>query len=262
MRLIAMSLYGKIEKYREPINLYSKCIHSILTACSTHESLSKNTILFPKETLNSKPLIIIVASSKGLCGGFNASLFRYIRRHLFIEEHQTPTFIAIGRKALTCISERYTPHIIYQSDEFSTNNAPYIAQHILTYITNDAPYSSVTVYHNRFKNFFTQVPHTQKITPYVPQHTTDTMPIDMHEEAIWEQSPQEILSILVKLYIHSTISQTLYESLIAEQAARFVAMDTATANAEKMLEQLTLLYNKSRQALITKELSELSASTF
>jgi F-type H+-transporting ATPase subunit gamma len=106
------------------------------------------------------------------------------------------------------------------------------------------------------QNFFIQRPHIATLVPFTQEKQLTTSSHDY----LWEQEPQHILDTLVQQYIETQLQSLLFQSLLAEHAARFISMDSSTRNAENLLEVNKLQYNKLRQAKITKELTELIGS--
>ena len=268
MRLISMSLYGKLETQGEPLAHYRQMLAKLFSEITTVNVGWDNPILFPKDTSDSRPLIIIVASTKGLCGSFNSTLFRHIKRELELQGDQKPTFVTIGSKSRNFVSDEGLAASSKQFNDFNSSNFLHIADDLTEIITEaEEPFTSVTFYSNFFRSFFVQKPDATRIIPF----STEELPKeegqpqsqpseDIISELIWEQDPHLVLDFLSLRYLRGSICHLLFQSLLAEQASRFVAMDNATSNADKFLERLTIRYNKARQALITKELSELTAS--
>ena len=246
MRLIAMSLYSKLEKQNEPLNHYIEHLQSIFAELLERCPEWENKTFLPNDILDPNPLFIVISATKGFCGGLNNHLFRYVEQKLHIEEHQSPTFLTLG------------------------NNFADISKNIAKIIV-DGSYSSVTVYSSFFKNFFAQKPTISKVIP-IEATTKDvdsqkaeseselSKKIIEKESPIWEQNNLEIINFVADRYLNARLTHIMFQALISEYASRFVAMDGATTNAEKYLETLTLQFNKLRQALITREVSELSAS--
>jgi F-type H+-transporting ATPase subunit gamma len=264
MRLISMSLYSKLEKINIPINYYEKIIKTLFEEISLIINKEQNPILFPKDVLNTNPLIILISSTKGFCGSFNAELFRFFRRNFFLEEHQKPFFITIGHKAKQFLEQEKLGRSLYNFDTLKTTNYLFITNEITKIIMgNENNFSSITAYSNFFKNFFIQNPKKTILTPFELDkknlHKEQQKRI-LDDNLIWEGNKNEIVNFIALKYLRTKILNLLFQSLYSEQASRFLAMENATSNADKFLEKLTLEYNKSRQSLITKELLELSAS--
>lgn len=274
MRLISMSLYSKLEKERLALDYHKATLQRLFKNLSLHCPEWKNDRFFPTDILDANPLFIVISATKGFCGGLNNLLFRYTEQKLFIEEHQSPTFITIGKKATGFVAEKNFGPILATYHDLNSNNFPEIAALLTkTIMEAEQPYSSVTIYSSFFKNFFVQRPTISKLLPLQkeddkPEEEQPDDAIiyaDKHEEPseippIWEQDKLTILNEAAQRYLDSQTIQILYQALVSEYAARFVAMDSATTNAENYLETLTLQFNKMRQALITREVSELSAS--
>ena len=201
------------------------------------------------------PLAILVASQKGLSGTFNHNLFRYFAQNPPPDKCK---IIAIGKKAINFITNtKY--QMVKQYDHLSSKNTNQIAQELYGEVAHSKPnYTNVTVYSNVSLSFFVQKPQLHQLIPF----EIETKKIDRKhkEDLIWEQSEEIILEHLVDTYLRTTLSEYLFQSLLSEQAARFVSMDGATKNADNMLTDMTLAYNKIRQAKITRELTDLSDS--
>ena len=264
MRLISMSLYGKLEKQGKPLAHYRTMLFDLFNEVAYTNSGWDNPILFPKEKGDKRPLIIIIASTKGLCGSFNSNLFRHIKRELHLEDGQEPTFITIGSKARNFVGDENLGTSFKQWHNFNSSNFLTIADELTKVIVGaEKPFTSVRFYSNSFRSFFVQQPGITQLIPFNPEAAPSEVkktPSDSALEFIWEQSPHDVLDYLSLRYLRGSICHVLFQSLLAEQASRFVAMDNATSNADKFLERLTIKYNRARQALITKELSELTAS--
>jgi F-type H+-transporting ATPase subunit gamma len=264
IRLISMSFYSRLEKQQTELNQYKTTIQTLLAQLIKQYPIWNNKKFFPQDVLDKNPLIIIVSSAKGLCGSFNTNLFRYFEQTFLLEKNQKPDFIIIGQKAInftkTLSQTKKLPNsIIYAEKELKTSNFNSIAKKISdTIITCEKTYSSVSFYHNFMKNFFAQKPQKTTLIPFEKKETINTPP--KITDLIWEQDKTKTLDFLATLVIKSSTLDILFQSLISEHAARFLAMDSSTTNAEKFIERLTLQYNKSRQALITREVAELSTN--
>lgn len=260
MRLTSMSLYSRLEKQHVNLGIYKKQVETLFKKLSNLENTWNSDILYPKDLLNSSPLIIIVASSKGLCGSFNTNLIRYIKQHLILEEHQTPSFITVGSKAHKFAKQQKFDPIIANFDDFNSYKIPHISKDVIKLIKlKNGEFSSVKFFSSFFINFFQQKPTETIMIPLQEVEKNNPEP-DILMEPILEQPYEEIMEFLGERYLTTFITNLLFQSILSEQAARFLAMDSATTNANKLIEALVLKYNKSRQALITKELTELTAS--
>ena len=153
----------------------------------------------------------------------------------------------------------YASHTVNTFSHLAPNTVGIIAQALTNHIYDRATYyATVTVLSNAMKSFFIQTP---QLTPILPLQLPKQPTTQNATEYSWDVDPQELSTYLTRQYITSTFHSLLLESLYAEHAARFVSMDSSTRNAERILEDTRLKYNKLRQAKITKEILEL-ADTF
>jgi F-type H+-transporting ATPase subunit gamma len=264
VRLISMSLYGKLEKINRPLENYTDRIKDFfLETLEQAPETWHSELLFPEDLLDSRPLFIVIGTSKGLCGSLNSNLFKFVESSLVIEKHQAPAFIAIGLKAISFIKEKEWGELVCSYADLNSNNFLAISGDLIDRIANaPLPYSSVTFCHNTAKSFFTQMPKKSTLIPVRRDSATSVEKDsdDMQDDVIWEQDKEAVLDYLSVCYVRCAITHLLFEALRAEHAARFLAMENSNNNAEKYLDRLTLQFNKLRQALITREVSELSAS--
>lgn len=278
VRLVSMSLYAKLEEQNQGLSYFVKEIQHFFSELLIDAPTWNNPILFPSDILDSSPLFVVIATSKGFCGSLNSNLFKFFEQSMFIEEHQKPQFITIGKKATDFIKERSLGTIFCSYNELSMNNYVSLANDLLDKILDqNKMFSSVVFFSNILQSFFSQIPKKTKLIPLdldrvahlgskakqekVPDNTlesSETLHLE-DETQIWEQDKSELLNYVALLYIKSTVTNILFQALLAEQAGRFLAMDSSTNNADKFLERLVLQYNKQRQAFITREVSELSS---
>ena len=142
--------------------------------------------------------------------------------------------------------------------KFSSITLPGIVDQIIDYILRPtSDYALVNIISNYVKTFFVQYPTETQLIPFTLPKTAS---VELREPYIWEQSPHETLTIITETLLRITLYDTLLESLVAEQAARFIAMDNSTRNASNLLDEMSLAYNKTRQAKITRELTDLVSS--
>jgi F-type H+-transporting ATPase subunit gamma len=218
----------------------------------------RHPILHPDQKQAQKIAVIIVSSQKGLCGSFNNNLFKRVSQVLAeLQDHEID-LIPIGQKGVDFVETVSIGRIKHSYAKFSIRYVSQISHEITHSIFNrEIPYKKVLVISNQFKSFFVQYPQVTQLIPTVNITLSDDIPKD---DLIWEQSPQESLDDLAFSYIASQVYLLLFNSLLSEHAARFISMDSATRNANGILEATKLEYNKLRQAKITKELTELTGS--
>ena len=263
MRLVSMSLYSRLDKQISALNLYRQTIDLHFKNLIHAAPGWTNKILMPEDLLDSQPLVILISAVKGMCGSFHSNLIKYYERHFFDQEHQTVHFITIGQKATNFVSAAIAREkrgtLVQSFVEINSHSLEKIAQQIIQHINEAQPhYSSVTCYSNLFVSFFKHNPQIVSLIPLLSSGEQQTASQEFHDY-MWEQEPAIIVDKLAERYLKTSLTHLLTQSLLAEQSARFMAMDSATTNADKYLEKLTLQYNKLRQAMITKEVAELTA---
>ncbi len=202
--------------------------------------------------------LIIVTTDRGLCGGLNGNLFRRALSQFqtWDEEGKELDLCVIGTKGIGFFS-RIGGNIVGQASHLG--DAPSLENLIGTIkIMLDAFHEGtvdrVYLVFNEFVNSMTQNPNFEQILPLVPEDTDD---LKHHWDYIYEPEAPEVMDQLLSRYIESLVYQGVVENIACEQAARMVAMKSASDNAGKMIDELQLIYNKARQAAITQELSEI-----
>jgi F-type H+-transporting ATPase subunit gamma len=207
-------------------------------------------------------LLIVAASDRGLAGGFNSSILRETRRR--IRELQpagkTVLLLTIGRKGRDGLHRDYG-RLIYDSlteigrRQVSFDEARDIAERVLV-LYREGRFDVATIIYNRFRSAMTQIVTVQQLIPFQAPADSETI---APGGAIYEFEPseEEILVELLPKNLAVQIYTALLENAASEQGARMTAMDNATRNAGEMIDRLTLNYNRTRQAAITKELIEI-----
>ena len=261
MQLISMSMHSRLRNRAPLIENYQQEVERMFEKVQFAAPTWHNPIMHPNTVPESNPLVILVASQKGLCGNFNSSLLRKFEKQFPIEKLKNTALIAVGKYAVNYIEKLPINNIVSTFDDFSSVRLNLIAGRIVEEInTVKTPYSSVVIVANALKTFFVQHPQVTTVLPLSKElgaSTAETMPKEPYS---WEQNPSEILDDLALQYLTAKVYHLLFQSILAEQAARFISMDNSTRNAKQLLEDTQLLYNKLRQAKITRELTELSAS--
>jgi F-type H+-transporting ATPase subunit gamma len=263
MRLIAMSGHSKLKRKEELVKNYNSQVEQLYKQIRTHVPENYNPRA-PQTSPTAPELIILVGSQKGLCGNFNTSAFKLFEG--YTQPETQPHIITIGRRAVDYVHDKNYKYIIKEVGKFNTTNIHEIVAHISAIINNpENCYSRVTIISNVLKTFFAQRPAINQLLPLLTDSTDNESGEEQHEnnlfeDYMWEQAPQSIIKDLESLYLEAKLHAILFQSLLAEQAARFLSMDNSTRNAEGLLEQSKIQYNKLRQAKITKEINELVGS--
>jgi len=208
-------------------------------------------------------LLIVMTAERGLCGGFNSNIAKLARADAtrLRGEGKTVKIIAVGRKGADNLRRDLGSRIIDRVDlrghkQIGFPVAADIARKVLA-LFEAGEFDVATLYFSEFKSVMTQKPTALRLIPArLPQGSS---PADPQAQAAYEFEPDEneILSELLPRNIASQIYRGLLENAASEQGARMSAMDSATRNAGDMINRLTLNYNRTRQAMITKELIEI-----
>jgi len=200
---------------------------------------------------------VIVAGDRGLCGGFNSNVFREAERVYKEYSELDRSVIAVGKKSNDFFRSRKYP-IMYHYTQFFRTLKFSDAQNIVSQILKlylEKNLDKVVVIYNEFKSAIQQRVIVEQLLPFVPDKSEEEKKYGM--DYIYEPSAGKIMDNLLPLHLNIQMWRMLLESNAAEQAARMVAMEAATDNAQEMIEKLTLLFNRTRQQAITKELSEI-----
>jgi len=278
VRLTSMAQYNKIEKMNAPWAMYARYIKEMFTQLLTGTQSQINQEKFPFLSSGKpdvRPLYIIIATSRGLCGGLNTQLFSFFNEYFpSREKRDQGYFIAIGQRAITFLKRHEVSNVVHSYAQLNATDAFPLAEELLSKIMDEASaYTSVTIFASEAKSFFIQKPRLISIMPLnldatsslkkEVEQSVETAFVEQtfgsNSEFLWEQNKDEVLFHLGCQYLKNSVVSILLQAMRAEHAARFLAMENSTNNAEKILERMTLQFNRQRQALITKEVSELSA---
>ena len=207
-------------------------------------------------------LLVVCTAERGLCGAFNSSIVRLAREHInrLIADGKEVKILCVGKKGADQLKRLYASRIIEVVElrgvrQLNFEHAEGIADKILSLFA-DGQFDVATLFFSRFKSVMTQTPTAQQI---IPAEIPANAPAINLAGAVYEYEPDEaeILADLLPLNIGVQIFKALLENAASEQGARMSAMDNATRNAGDMIDRLTMKYNRSRQAQITKELIEI-----
>jgi len=198
-------------------------------------------------------LLVVITADSGLAGAFNSNLIKLA--HRFAHEHKNAalTFELIGKKGVNYFRRRYSSISGTHTDLFRRvkfEDAERIANAIISRFEK-GEVDAVYLFTNEFKNAMAPALTSTRILPIEVPKTTQTV------DYIYEQNPGELLGSLLPRYVKLLIYRAFLESVAAEHAARMVAMEAATKNASEVIDKLTLLMNRVRQASITREIIEI-----
>jgi F-type H+-transporting ATPase subunit gamma len=257
MEMVAASKMRKTKERMQATRPYSKKIGQIIKHLAHANPEYKHSFLVPREI--KRVGIIIVSSDRGLCGGLNANLFRKLLLQLAAWEKIGVEIdvCTIGTKASGFFSNLKTNlvgQVTKLGDTPHLNDIVGIIKIMLDAYA-EGRIDELYVVNNEFVNTMTQRPVINKMLPVVADEIEESL--KGHWDYIYEPDAKEVLDHLLTRYIESIVFQGLVENNACEQAARMVAMKSASDNAGNLIKELQLIYNKARQAAITQEISEI-----
>lgn len=254
MKLVAAAKMKRAQENMERIRPYAWKMREVIATLTLQTDPSVHPLL-----RNSEPKrigILNVTSDRGLCGSFNTNISRRTSLLLHQNKHLDVELLNIGRKGDEFFKKRgakifkYFPGV-FQDLDFTQANS--IGKSISDIYINGG-FDRIYMVYNEFKNAAQQTIVSEQLLPIVPQvEVADAKPI----EFLFEPNAGAVLDQILPLYVNIQIWRVLLESYASEQAARMSAMENATKNAKELATNLTLQYNKARQASITKELLEI-----
>ena len=202
-------------------------------------------------------LLVVMTAERGLCGGFNSSIARLARVHAqrLLSQGKTVKILTVGRKGREQLRRDLSQHFVGHVDLSAVKRLGYvdaqgIARDVLARF-DAGEFDVATLFFNRFQSVISQIPTAQQVIPAVFEATSASALYD------YEPSEEGILADLLPRNVATQVFTALLENGASEQGARMSAMDNATRNAGDMINRLTIQYNRSRQAAITKELIEI-----
>ena len=260
MKMVSAAKFRRAQMAILGMRPYASQLESIIANINVDDG--KSTPFHQERTPNSV-LLVVVTSNKGLCGGFNANVVKQATSRVeYYRQQQCShlSMITIGKKATEAFSKQ--KGLVEESHDDLLDNATFDNVHELSHqILHrfvQRQYDRVEVVYNQFKNSITQVLTTEQFLPIVPDSLQKTVK-DAHvnNDFIYEPNKEEILRNLVPFMLHTRFYRVILDSLAAEHGARMSAMQSATDNANELLKELRLTYNKARQAAITNEIIEI-----
>lgn len=260
MHVVSAAKLKKVKDQAENFNEYSSVLADIMHDISTGGNLvdlKPCDRMFFSKTLKDMPhLLVIMTSERGLCGGFNSAVIRKAKRDIskLRKENKEVKLLVIGKKGRDALKGKYSD-IIVEYYHNTKNNVECIAREVKNKIIEMVEQEEIGacyMYYNRFKNAMTQIMTKEQILP--AKHSGDRKSSTVSE---YEYEGDGLVHSVIDLYINGEINYGLLQSKASEEGARMTAMDNATRNAGELIDKLTLKLNRSRQAIITTELTEI-----
>ena len=261
MKMVAAAKLRKAQESAERGRPYSEKMQNIILNLT--ESIS-DPLNAPKLLVGTGKeethLCVVMTSDRGLCGGFNTNICRLAKNYFLevLKEQKTLKIITIGTKGHDQLKREYSKYIINKlsfkdKKKISFNEADEVGKIILNLFDKNE-FDKCVLFYNNFKNVMTQIPQAQQIIPAEKKENSKKT-----DEIFYEFEPEEdeILEDLLPKNISIQVFKAFLENSASEQGSRMTAMDSATRNAGDLVKSLTIVYNRSRQAAITKELIEI-----
>ena len=266
MKVVAASRLRRAQEQVEAARPYAQRMERVLTSLAARMTgLPSAPPLLVGTGKDATHLMVVATSDRGLAGGFNASILRETRRRVreLDAAGKRVMILTIGRKGRDGLRRDYG-RLIHDSlteigrRRLSFDEARDIAERILVLFRADA-FDACTIIYNRFRSAMTQIVTVQQLIPFPPPVETEAGTVSAAVGGVYEFEPseEEILGELLPQNLAVQIYTALLENAASEQGARMTAMDNATRNAGEMIDRLTMNYNRTRQAAITKELIEI-----
>jgi F-type H+-transporting ATPase subunit gamma len=263
MKMVAAAKLRKAQQNAENARPYSDKLNSIiLNLKNSVTDMDSAPKLLVGNQKNETHLCVVLSSDRGLCGGFNTNICRKAKVFFekVLEEGKNLKIIVVGSKANDQLKRKYNQYIIDRvslKDEkvVSFAKAQEITDKILNLFTRNE-FDVCTLFYNKFKSVIAQIPQSQQLIPVsIEEKPNQQNPANSQYD--YEPDENEILENLLPKNIATQIYAAFLENQASEQGSRMTAMDNATRNAGDLISKLTINYNRTRQAVITKELIEI-----
>ena len=259
MKMVAAAKLKRAQESAEKGRPYSQKMNNVILNLSSGISDKENAPKLLSGTGNDKVhLCVVMTSDRGLCGGFNSNIIKKAKSYFskILDEGKELKIITVGSKGNDQLKRVYRDKIIENISFKKSKNANYfdadkVGKMVISKFET-GEFDICTIFYNQFKNVITQIPQEQQIIP-LNNHTEENSSDESYE---FEPDEDEILNNLLPKNISTQIFKAMLENS-ASEGARMSAMDNATRNAGEMVDKLTIEYNRSRQAAITKELIEI-----
>ena len=248
---------AKLKKAQDSITAtlpYSNKLSELVKNISASiDSVDSNPLFVAREV--KKPLIIVITSNKGLCGGFNSNIIKEVHNISTEYGSNKPDLLTIGKKGDDILKKKFNVISSHNDlfDEFSYLNVKSIASKIMELYT-DEKYDEVILVYNHFKNAATQIITKEQFLP-ISENTDNN--VSTSGDYIFEPNREKILEELIPKTLSIQLFKSISDSIAGEHGARMTAMHKATDNASELRDQLKLTYNKARQTAITNEILEI-----
>ena len=264
MKMVAASKLKKAQSLAEKGRSYSSGLDSIVKDLVNSSENIEHPLLGTNVEDKNSSLIIVVSSDRGLCGGLNSNIVKAVKKKINELEgkKKSASLVCIGKKGFDLLSGLYEKMFNFEVKHINIGEIDYksaeeIGKKILnSFYKND--FQECSLFYNHFNSVISQEVKVEKLIPYSKSDeaaSENQNNIDTYFE--YEPNEEEVLAKILPKNFIVQIYKAILESRASEQGARMTAMDNATRNAGDMIDNLSLKYNRQRQAIITKELIEI-----
>ena len=262
MKMVAAAKLRKAQENAEKGRPYSQKMQNIILNLTKTITDPENAPKLLVGTGNDKIyLCVVLTADRGLCGGFNTNICKLAKTNFkkILNEGKELKIITVGSKGLDQIKREYGKYVIKKfsfkdKKQISFEEAEIIGNEIINLFKQNE-FDKCILFYNNFKNVITQIPQAQQIIP--AENKTSEKKEENTFSYEFEPEEVEILEELLPKNISTQVFKAFLENAASEQGSRMTAMDNATRNAGELVDKLTINYNRSRQASITKELIEI-----
>ena len=262
MKMVAAAKLRKAQENAEKGRPYSQKMQNIILNLTKSINDPQNA---PKLLIGTGKdqtyLCVVLTADRGLCGGFNSNICKLAKNNFkkILDEGKVLKIITVGTKGLDQIKREYGKYVIKKfsfknKKQITFNEAKIIGNEIISLFKQNE-FDKCILFYNNFKNVITQIPQAQQIIP--AENNTSKEKEGNSTSYEFEPEEDEILEDLLPKNISTQVFKAFLENAASEQGSRMTAMDNATRNAGELVDKLTINYNRSRQASITKELIEI-----
>ena len=263
MKMVAAAKLRKAQENAEKGRPYSQKMQNIILNLTKSINDPQNAPKLLVGTGKDKIyLCVVLTADRGLCGGFNSNICKLAKKNFkkILSEGKELKIITVGTKGLDQIRREYGKYVIKKfsfknKKQITFTEAETIGNEIINLFKQDQ-FDKCILFFNNFKNVITQIPQAQQI---IPAENNSSKKEEEENPIFYEFEPDEdeILEDLLPKNISTQVFKAFLENAASEQGSRMTAMDNATRNAGELVDKLTINYNRSRQASITKELIEI-----
>ncbi len=256
MQMVAAAKLRRAQLAAEAARPYAERMETVLANLASGVS-GGGPALLSGNGKSETHLLIVATAERGLCGGFNSSIVRLAREKILAlqGEGKTVKILCIGKKGYDQLKRQFEKLIVEVIDlrsvrQLAFENADPIGKKVIGWF-EEGQFDVATLFYSKFRSVIAQIPTAQQLIPAQFEGAASTAAYE------YEPGQGEILATLLPRNISVQIFRGLLENAASEQGARMSAMDNATRNAGEMIKKQTTIYNRSRQAMITKELIEI-----